>query len=554
MSYTVLARRYRPRRFEDLVGQEAVSATLSKAIASGRIAHAYLFCGTRGVGKTTSARIFAAAINAPEGETDLDNVREAIFRGEDLDVQELDGASNRGINEAKEVIARSVIAPLGGRKRICIIDEVHMLTREAFNALLKTMEEPPAHAMFILCTTDPEKVPSTILSRCQRYDFRPVSRERLTVHLHDVLQQEGVQAEMEALTLVAEAGRGSVRDALSLLDRVLSADAESVTLAGVRELLGLATVSPAQLVARAVAEADAHGVLSVLAEAFQSGAEPEEIASDLAACFRDAMLFAVGGVESVGLHLSEGRQEDLEMISAALPADYLASGVGLADEAARAAKSSSTPRAVVEAMLLKLVFDLGGRVASNASSKPIQKKKPEQVREMKPLARPKTSESSDSRPTEQDSRREQQPQSPRTSPQSSPKTKGPSHESTKPTVAIDANGWSTFVASVEGDVRSEVRVESFGNPTFLGDCISFQNPNPSSFSNSQRITEQEWLQSTLQRFGMIGVRVEVKVPVAHEDAKSTIQMMQENPLVQGLARALEGEVVGVQMRSEVRDV
>ena len=554
MSYTVLARRYRPRRFEDLVGQEAVSATLSKAIASGRIAHAYLFCGTRGVGKTTSARIFAAAINAPEGETDLDNVREAIFRGEDLDVQELDGASNRGINEAKEVIARSVIAPLGGRKRICIIDEVHMLTREAFNALLKTMEEPPAHAMFILCTTDPEKVPSTILSRCQRYDFRPVSRERLTVHLHDVLQQEGVQAEMEALTLVAEAGRGSVRDALSLLDRVLSADAESVTLAGVRELLGLATVSPAQLVARAVAEADAHGVLSVLAEAFQSGAEPEEIASDLAACFRDAMLFAVGGVESVGLHLSEGRQEDLEMISAALPADYLASGVGLADEAARAAKSSSTPRAVVEAMLLKLVFDLGGRVASNASSKPIQKKKPEQVREMKPLARPKTSESSDSRPTEQDSRREQQPQSPRTSPQSSPKTKGPSHESTKPTVAIDANGWSTFVASVEGDVRSEVRVESFGNPTFLGDCISFQNPNPSSFSNSQRITEQEWLQSTLQRFGMIGVRVEVKVPVAHEDAKSTIQTMQENPLVQGLARALEGEVVGVQMRSEVRDV
>ncbi|MEL7072980.1 MAG: AAA family ATPase, partial [Planctomycetota bacterium] len=144
MSYTVLARRYRPRRFEDLVGQEAVSTTLSKAIASQRIAHAYLFCGTRGVGKTTSARIFAAAINAPEDEKDLANVREAIFRGEDLDVQELDGASNRGINEAKEVIARSVIAPLGGRKRICIIDEVHMLTREAFNALLKTMEEPPA--------------------------------------------------------------------------------------------------------------------------------------------------------------------------------------------------------------------------------------------------------------------------------------------------------------------------------------------------------------------------------------------------------------------------
>ena len=562
MSYTVLARRYRPRRFEDLVGQEAVSATLSKAISSGRIAHAYLFCGTRGVGKTTSARIFAAAINAPEGETDLANVREAIFRGEDLDVQELDGASNRGINEAKEVIARSVIAPLGGRKRICIIDEVHMLTREAFNALLKTMEEPPAHAMFILCTTDPEKVPTTILSRCQRYDFRPVSRERLTDHLHDVLQQEGVQAEMEALALVAEAGRGSVRDALSLLDRVLSADAESVTLAGVRELLGLATVSPAQLVARAVAEADARGVLSALAEAFQSGAEPEEVASDLAACFRDAMLFAVGGVESVGLHLSEGRQEDLEMISAALPADYLASGVGLADEAARAAKSSSTPRAVVEAMLLKLVFDLGGRVASNASSKPSQKKKPEQVREVKPLAQPessarpsaKLSESSDSRPTERASSGVQQPCSPRTSPQSSPEPKERSHQASKPTVAIDANGWSTFLASVEGDVRSEVRVESFGTPTFLGDCLSFQNPDPASFATAQRVSEQEWLQNTLHRFGMVGVRVEVKVPVDHEDAQSTMQKMQGHPLIQELARALEGEVVGVQMRSEARDV
>lgn len=554
MSYTVLARRYRPRRFEDLVGQEVVSDTLSKSIASGRIAHAYLFCGTRGVGKTTSARIFAAAINAPEGEADLANVREAIFRGEDLDVQELDGASNRGINEAKEVIARSVIAPLGGRKRICIIDEVHMLTREAFNALLKTMEEPPAHAMFILCTTDPEKVPTTILSRCQRYDFRPVSREQLTEHLQDVLQHEGVQAEMEALALVAEAGRGSVRDALSLLDRVLSADAEAVTLAGVRELLGLATVSPAQLVARAVAEADARGVLSALTEAFQSGAEPEEVASDLAACFRDAMLFAVGGVESVGLHLSEGRQEDLEMISAALPADYLASGVGLADEAARAAKSSSTPRAVVEAMLLKLVFDLGGRVTPGASSTPIQKKKPEQVREVKPLGASKSSEAHHSPPKQQSLKDEHGPRSPIPTPQNSRQVAETPPASSKPEFPVNMNSWSTFLASVEGDARLELRVESFGSPTFLGDCLSFQNPNPKSFPASQRVAEQEWLQSTLNRFGMVGVRVEVKLPVDHKDAESAMQEIQGHPLIESLARALEGEVIGVQTLSENRDV
>ena len=554
MSYTVLARRYRPRRFEDLVGQEAVSATLSKAIESQRIAHAYLFCGTRGVGKTTSARIFAAAINAPEGEPDLANVRDAIFRGEDLDVQELDGASNRGINEAKEVIARSVVAPLGGRKRICIIDEVHMLTREAFNALLKTMEEPPSHAMFILCTTDPEKVPTTILSRCQRYDFRPVSRERLTDHLHDVLQQEGVKAEMDALTLVAEAGRGSVRDALSLLDRVLSADSEAVTLAGVRELLGLATVSPAQLVARSVAEADAAGVLQTLAEAFQSGSEPEEVASDLAACFRDAMLFSVGGAEAVGLHLSDGRREDLEAMANALPPDYLASGVGLADEAARAAKSSATPRAVVEAMLLKLVFALGGCVESRSSSGPGEKKKPEQVSEVKPLAPTGTSESNG------------QPAAPQRSEQTRPSSPPPapippvrpdtdsSLKSSRPTVPLNANGWSVFLASVEGDVRSEARVEAFGPPTFSGDCICFQNPNPSSFPTTHQVAEQEWLQAILHRFGMVGVRVDVKFPVNHDEAKSTMQKVQGHPLIESLAQALEGEVVGVQKRSEARDV
>lgn len=553
MSYTVLARRYRPRRFEDLVGQEAVSTTLSKAIASQRIAHAYLFCGTRGVGKTTSARIFAAAINAPEDEKDLANVREAIFRGEDLDVQELDGASNRGINEAKEVIARSVIAPLGGRKRICIIDEVHMLTREAFNALLKTMEEPPAHAMFILCTTDPEKVPTTILSRCQRYDFRPVSRERLTAHLQDVLQQEGVQAEMEALTLVAEAGRGSVRDALSLLDRVLSADPEEVTLAGVRDLLGLATVSPAQLVARSIAAADAPGVLSALAEAFQSGAEPEEIASDLATCFRDALLFAVGGVESVGLHLSAGRREDLESIAGQLPPDYLASGVGLADEAARAAKYSSTPRAVVEAMLLQLVFNLGGRLDTNSSPTPSQKKKPEHVREVKPLALSESPEADVPLP-EQALPAKHRPRSPNPTPKKSGQVAEPSPASSKPEFAVNTNSWSTFLASVEGDVRLELRVESFGPPAFSGDCLSFQNPIPESFPASQRVAEEEWLQSTLRRFGMVGVRVEVKIPVDHTDSKSTQQKIQGHPLIESLSRALEGEVIGVHARSENRDV
>ncbi|MAV55229.1 MAG: DNA polymerase III, subunit gamma and tau [Phycisphaerae bacterium] len=553
VSYTVLARRYRPRHFEDLVGQEAVSATLSRAIDTGRIAHAYLFCGTRGVGKTTSARIFAAAINAPEDEVGLASVREAIFRGEDLDVQELDGASNRGINEAKDVIARSAVAPMGGRKRICIIDEVHMLTREAFNALLKTMEEPPAHAMFILCTTDPEKMPATILSRCQRYDFRPVSRERLAAHLHHVLEQEGVKAEPEALEVVAEAGRGSVRDALSILDRVLSANSEAVTVSDVRELLGLSTISPAQQVAAAIAEADVQAVLHTLAESFAAGAEPEEVASDLASCFRDAMLFSVGGPETVGLHLSDGRREDLEQICKALPADYLASGVTVADQAARAARTSSTPRAVVEAMLLKLVLALGGSTSHSDSSSSRQKKKPEQVHEVKPM--PEATVSPKPAQTPPTTQAQSKPtSSPSAASTLTPRSSSPA-DSTMPlksSIVVGSHGWGTFLASLEGDTRSEVRVEAFGSPTFTGDVISFRHPDSAFISLKHLKFEQDWLQEALRRFGMDQVTVQVAAPQDPESLNLSIAEMRVHPMVQKLTEVLEGEVVGVQPRSEAR--
>ena len=221
MGYTVLARRYRSRDFDEVVGQEPIARTLTNAITSDRIAHAYLFCGTRGVGKTTMARLLARALNVTDELVEADAISDAIMRGEDLDVIEIDGASNRGVQEARDLIASAGLKPSRCPYRIYIIDEVHMLTRDAFNALLKTMEEPPVHVKFILCTTEPNDVLQTIQSRCQRFDFRAIPDHLIAEHLEHILGKEGVEADPDALARISRLGAGSMRDALSILDRLL---------------------------------------------------------------------------------------------------------------------------------------------------------------------------------------------------------------------------------------------------------------------------------------------------------------------------------------------
>src|SRR5437764_668819 len=236
MSYTVLARRYRSGTFDEVIGQDHVAQTLKKAIESGRIAHAYLFCGTRGVGKTSMARILAKALNChnakapttePCGKCDSCI---AVARGDDIDVIEIDAASNTGVDNIRELIENSQYRPARSRFKVYIIDEVHMLSKNAFNALLKTLEEPPGHVKFILATTEPEKVLATILSRCQRYDFRNIATRAIAAHLAAISKQEKINADADALLLVAKAGAGSMRDSLSLLDRVLSPASTRATL------------------------------------------------------------------------------------------------------------------------------------------------------------------------------------------------------------------------------------------------------------------------------------------------------------------------------------
>ena len=243
--YTVLpARRYRPQQFADLVGQEPVAQSLLNAIESNRVAHAYLFTGARGVGKTSTARILAKALNCVKGPSrtpcDQCELCQAIASGEDIDVLEIDGASNRGIDEVREIRQNVQFRPSRARYKIYIIDEVHMLTGPAFNALLKTLEEPPAHVKFIFATTEVQKIPITILSRCQRFDFAGIGITGIIERLKSIVASEGMEAEGAALEIVARRAGGSMRDAQSLLDQLLAFGDEKLTAEQVHRLLGTA--------------------------------------------------------------------------------------------------------------------------------------------------------------------------------------------------------------------------------------------------------------------------------------------------------------------------
>ncbi|MBM3846546.1 MAG: DNA polymerase III subunit gamma/tau, partial [Verrucomicrobia bacterium] len=265
MSYQVIARKYRPQRFADVVGQEHVTQTLSNAIAQGRIAHAYLFCGPRGTGKTTLARIFAKCLNCTGGpKSDFDDADERcreIAEGRSLDVLEIDGASNNGVEQVRELRDTVRFAPASSKFKIYIIDEVHMLSTAAFNALLKTLEEPPAHVKFLFATTDPEKVLPTILSRCQRFDLRRIPTTLIVNHLEHIAKLEGVTLSRQALHAVARGADGGMRDAESSLDQLISFCGDRVEEDDVLSMFGLTSQAQVLSIALAILGGDSVAVL-----------------------------------------------------------------------------------------------------------------------------------------------------------------------------------------------------------------------------------------------------------------------------------------------------
>jgi len=356
-AYQVVARRYRPQRFADLVGQEHVARGLSGAIESGRIGHAYLFTGARGVGKTSAARIYAKALECERGPAaepcnECDSCR-AISAGQDVDVVEIDAASNRGVDEIRQLRQNVAVRPARGRFKVYIIDEVHMLTREAFNALLKTLEEPPSHVKFVLCTTEPEKLPITILSRCQRFDFTTVDVAAIAGRLAQIVAAEGADVSAEALTLIARRAAGSMRDSQSLLEQLLGSAGGTVGVDDVHALIGTGREERVGELVTAIAARDPARALAALDESLQGGADPGGVLDQMIAALRDCLLASVG-CDPAKLTLSQGLGVDLPALGRQLGTANLLAMLQIIDQTLSRMRTSGHPAMLAEMAVIRL--------------------------------------------------------------------------------------------------------------------------------------------------------------------------------------------------------
>ncbi|HEY6341718.1 MAG TPA: DNA polymerase III subunit gamma/tau [Bryobacteraceae bacterium] len=357
--YQVIARKYRPRNFAELIGQEHVKTTLENAIAQGRIAHGYIFAGQRGTGKTTVARILARCLNCEKGPTstpcgECASCRE-IAAGSGLDVIEIDAASNRGINEMRELRENVRYRPARDRYKIFIVDEAHQITSEAFNALLKTLEEPPEWVVFLLCTTEAHKIPTTVASRCQQFSFRSVEFSQLVGRLEEIARLEGVEADRETLSVLAAAGEGSVRDSLSALDQAIACCGTKLNAGEVRALLGMFAAESLEQVAQAIASSDTRKMLDIVAELEANGRGLQHFARELARYIRNLLVVKIESAPTRLIAASPEEQERLLRAAAPFREEDLTRFLKLTLDLFRDLQSSLQPRLHLEMGLLRLV-------------------------------------------------------------------------------------------------------------------------------------------------------------------------------------------------------
>ena len=350
--YQALYRKYRSQTFDEMVGQSVISTTLKKAVASGKISHAYLFSGPRGTGKTSAAKIFAKAMNCPnqvDGEpcNHCDICRD-ITSGALEDVIEIDAASNNGVDEIRDIRDKSTYAPSRATYKVYIIDEVHMLSTGAFNALLKTLEEPTENVVFILATTELHKIPATILSRVQRFEFKAIKQQAIEEHLASILEKEAISYEKEALTLIARRAEGGMRDPLSILDQALSLSADNrVTLAIAEEITGSISLRALDEYVYHIAQKDANSALENLETIFDSGKSMSRLATDLLVYLRDLLVAKAGG--------SSSSQTEMFRENMSLDNDMLFEMIDTVTKQLGVIKSASQPRIYAEMMTIQLV-------------------------------------------------------------------------------------------------------------------------------------------------------------------------------------------------------
>lgn len=357
--YQVIARKYRPQTFDDLLNQEHIITTLRNAIAQNRIAHGYIFSGQRGTGKTTTARIVARCLNCVQGPTDKPcgvcaSCME-VSAGGSVDVIEIDAASNRGINEMRELRENVRYQPARDRYKIFIVDEAHQITSEAFNALLKTIEEPPPWVVFILCTTESHKIPATIASRCQHFSFRSVDFNDLIDRMREICKLEGIEADDEALSVIAQAGEGSVRDSLSALDQAIACCGNKLEAAQVRSLLGAFSLDAMAQVTTALSAQDGGAVLAIVDELERNGGSPQHFSREMSRYIRNLLVTKVSGAESRLVTASPMERAQMGSIAASFSEEDLTRYLQLSLDLFRELQFSLQPRFHLEIGLLKMV-------------------------------------------------------------------------------------------------------------------------------------------------------------------------------------------------------
>ena len=357
--YQVIARKYRPQSFDDVLNQDHIKTTLRNAIAQNRIAHGYIFSGQRGTGKTTTARILARCLNCEKGPTDQPCGVCAscleVTAGGSVDVIEIDAASNRGINEMRELRENVRYQPARDRYKVFIVDEAHQITSEAFNALLKTIEEPPPWAVFILCTTESHKIPATIASRCQHFSFRSVDFNDLIRRMREICVQEGIEADDEALSVLAQSGEGSVRDSLSALDQAIACCGNKLDAAQVRALLGAFSLDAMAQVTTALANQDGGAVLSLVDELERNGGSPQHFSRELSRYLRNLLVTRISGADSRLVTASPAERAEMARIAATFTEEDLTRYLQLGLDLFRDLQFSLQPRFHLEIGLLKMV-------------------------------------------------------------------------------------------------------------------------------------------------------------------------------------------------------